>query len=283
MRAASSGMDTLDRPGRPQRNVPAYLEIIRGRLRIAVTYRQNAAFLLAAVVMQIFILRVVWTSLYGETEVVNDVNLSSMLVYLTIANLQNWALQDPSVSSYIHSRVREGQVAFDLLRPAGFVPQMLAHLVGSSLAMVLFAVAALPVVALAGTLGPPVSAAAFATWLVSLLCAYLVALLLNLILGMVAFWTMEITGIGVLYYLVNQFFAGALVPLDFFPEGLGVLARLLPFQATTYTPVAIYVGRITGTDALLAIGVQVVWIAVLVLFARLLWRAAVRRVIVQGG
>ncbi|WP_306371575.1 ABC-2 family transporter protein [Nocardiopsis sp. CC223A] len=259
------------------------MEIIRGRLRIAVTYRQNAAFLLAAVVMQIFILRVVWTSLYGETEVVNDVNLSSMLVYLTIANLQNWALQDPSVSSYIHSRVREGQVAFDLLRPAGFVPQMLAHLVGSSLAMVLFAVAALPVVALAGTLGPPVSAAAFATWLVSLLCAYLVALLLNLILGMVAFWTMEITGIGVLYYLVNQFFAGALVPLDFFPEGLGVLARLLPFQATTYTPVAIYVGRITGTDALLAIGVQVVWIAVLVLFARLLWRAAVRRVIVQGG
>jgi ABC-2 type transport system permease protein len=190
---------TARRPGRALfRNGPAYLQIIRGRLRTTVTYRQNVAFMLAVVIVQIFILRKVWTALYGGAGVVDGVPLDDVLVYLTIANLQNWAMQDSTVSAYIYSRVREGQVAFDLLRPAGFIPQMLAHLVGASIAMVFFAVAALPVVAVIGTLGAPASAAALGYWLLSLLCGFGVAILLNLIIGMIAFWTMEITGLTML-------------------------------------------------------------------------------------
>ncbi|MFE7622476.1 ABC transporter permease [Streptomyces sp. NPDC057509] len=265
------------------RNAPAYAQIIRGRLRTAVVYRQNAAFLLAVVIVQTYILRKVWTTLYDGAAEVDGVALQSLLVYLTLANLQNWALQDPSVGSYMYGRIREGQVAFDLLRPPGFVPQMLAHLCGSSLAMLLFAVAALPVVAFAGALGPPASAMALGYWLVSLVCGYAVAILLNLIIGMVAFWTMEINGVTVLYYLINQFLAGALVPLSFFPDVLRHLADLLPFQATTYTPVAIYVGQIAEDRAARAIGIQILWVVLLALLARRIWKAALHRVVVQGG
>jgi ABC-2 type transport system permease protein len=42
-------------------------------------------------------------------------------------------------------------------------------------------------------------------------------------------------------------------------------------------------GRITGTAALLAVAVQVCWLAAVVLLGRLMLRRATRRLVVQGG
>jgi len=265
------------------RDLPAYLQIIRGRLKTAVTYRQNVFFLVAIVVVQIFMLRKVWSALYAGHQIVNGMTLHSLLVYLTIANLQNWVLQDTTISRYMYDRVREGQVAFDLVRPVGFVPQMFAHLVGSSFSSMLFAIVALPFVALAGTLDGPAGASAAGLYALSLACGYVITMMLTLMLGMIAFWTMEIAGLTMLYFLVNQFLAGALVPVSLFPGALRVAAEILPFQATTYAPVAIYVGKLQGSQAMQAIGVQVVWIVLLCLGAHVMWRRALRRVVVQGG
>ncbi|MFJ6246454.1 MULTISPECIES: ABC transporter permease [unclassified Streptomyces] len=267
----------------PLRNLPAYLQIIRGRLRVALAYRQNAFFMLAVVIVQIFVLRKVWTALYGGADVVKGVALADVLVYLTIANLQNWAMQDSAVGSHLYSLVREGRIAFDILRPAGFVQQMLAHLVGGTLSMVLFATAALPLVALVGTLGPPASLTAFGYWLPSLLVAFGISMLLNLIVGLGAFWTTEFGAFGMLYTLVSQFLAGVLVPLYFFPDWLRTVAEVLPFQAMTFTPVAIYGGQLSGGEAIRAIGVQLFWAALLAGAVRLIWSRALHRVVVQGG
>jgi ABC-2 type transport system permease protein len=265
------------------RDVPAYLQIVKSRLKTAVTYRQNVFFLLLIVVVQIFVLRKVWTALYQGHTVVDGLTLHALLVYLTIANLQNWVLQDPTVSMYMYGRIREGQVAFDLVRPVGFVPQMFAHLAGSSFSTALFALAALPVIAFAGVLGGPASTTALALYLMSFVLGYVITTLLTLMVGMIAFWTMEIGGLTLLYYLVNQFFAGALVPVSIFPGPLRILAELLPFQATTYAPVAIYVGRLTGSDALKAIGIQTVWVVLLGFASWAMWRRALHHVVVQGG
>ena len=48
-------------------------------------------------------------------------------------------------------------MAFDLVRPTGFVPQMFAHLVGSGFATLIFGLVAVPFTFFAGTLGAPAS------------------------------------------------------------------------------------------------------------------------------
>jgi len=265
------------------RDAPAYWQIVRSRIRTAVEYRQNTASLLVVVVIQVFILCKVWSALYDGQATVGGMPLHSLLAYLTLASLQNWVLADTTVARYIYTRIREGQVVFDLMRPVGYVPQMLAHLTGASIATSLSALVALPFVALAGTLTAPVSLAAAGLYAVSLLAGYAIALLLTLLVSLVAFWTMEIAGLTMLYSLVNQFFAGALVPLGFFPAPLRIIAELLPFQATTYAPVEIYVGRLGGVAALRTIGLQLAWIVFLGLVSRFMWRRAARRTVIQGG
>ena len=85
---------------------------------------------------------------------------------------------------------------------------------------------------------------------------YLITMLLTLMLGMIAFWTMEIPALTMLYSLINQFFGGALVPSRCFP-GAGDYGRHTAFPGNDSTRQwhlrrAISVGR----DALVAIGVQ---------------------------
>jgi ABC-2 type transport system permease protein len=265
------------------RDVPAYRQIIHARIRTSLMYRQNAFLLLAVAIVQIFILRKVWTALYRGQGSVDGLTIHAMIVYLSIACLQNWVMQDPTVPLYMYERIREGKVAFDLIRPVGFIPQMFAQLAGSAVGAVMFTACALPIVAFAGALSLPASARAGGLYVVSLLAGYTVTMMLTLILGLIAFWTLEISGLTMLYILVGQFFAGALVPIPFFPGPLRVIADLLPFQATTYTPVAIYVGRLTGTPALQAIAVQLAWTAVLGLVAKAIWSRTLHRVVVQGG
>jgi ABC-2 type transport system permease protein len=279
--AAPAGREPLSRS--PWRDVPAYRQIISSRLRTTLAYRQNVFFLLAILVLQIFILRKVWTALYQGHTTVDGLTLHAMLVYITLANLQNWVLQDPTVSFYMYNRVREGQVAFDLVRPVWFVPQMFAHLVGSSFATVIFGLVALPFIFFAGTLGAPASPTALLLYLASFVLAYVIMTLLTLMLGMIAFWTTEISGLEMLYRLVNQFFAGALVPVSLFPGAIRIIADVLPFQATTYTPVALYVGRVRGADALGALGVQAGWVVLLIVASWAMWQRALHRVVVQGG
>jgi ABC-type uncharacterized transport system permease subunit len=267
----------------PWRNLPALGAIVRGRLQVAAAYRLNTLFLLAGSVLQIFILRRIWTALYAGTATVDGLSLHAMLVYLTIANLQTWVLQDQTVSRYLYRRVRDGQVVFDVTRPVGFVPQMLAHLAGANLANTLVALIALPFAAFVGALGSPASAQAFGLYLVSLCGGYAITSLLTLLVGMAAFWSPETSGFALLYTLIFQFFAGALVPVPLFPGVLRIIADALPFQAAAYSPVAIYVGSSDGAAALRAIGIQGIWIVVLAAVTRLVWRAAARRLVVQGG
>lgn len=255
------------------------------RLRTAAmfAYRNTMLLFLGVSIVQIFMLKKVWGALYAARPGVLAIPLADLIVYLTIANLIVWSFPTHTVSQYLRERIREGSVVFDLVRPVGFVPQMVAQLVGALGGALLIIVIALPVVALAGSLSLPAGAQAAGMFAVSLLCAYGIAGLLSMMLSMVAFWTLEIDGLTMLYVLVASFLSGALVPVAVFPGALRTVVEWLPFQATTYVPASIYVGSLAGSEAWRAIGLQLAWVVILGLAAALMWRRAMRRVVVQGG
>ncbi|MFE3383390.1 ABC transporter permease, partial [Streptomyces anulatus] len=200
----------------------------------------------------------------------------------TLTTLQ-YQLVSPWRSSPIDQRVREGKVAVDLLRPVGFSGQMLAGQLGWASAAVPVLLVALPFALLIGAGRAPASTAAGFAYPVALLGALLVNQLLGLLLGMVSFWTLEVSGALMAYRFVAQFFSGALVPLWFMPGPVRAAAEWLPFQATAYTPAAVYLGRIEGLGIVAALGVQLAWIGALGALAAFVWRRARRRVMSQGG
>jgi ABC-2 type transport system permease protein len=57
----------------------------------------------------------------------------------------------------------------------------------------------------------------------------------------------------------------------------------LPFAAVYSTPLLIYLGTIPPSRYLAAFALQLGWFAAFAALAAVIWRAAQRRVVVQGG
>jgi ABC-2 type transport system permease protein len=74
-----------------------------------------------------------------------------------------------------------------------------------------------------------------------------------------------------------------MVPLWLFPGLIGALAEALPFKSIFYIPMSIYIGRFAGAAVVTAIGFQLLWLGLLILFSRWVWSRVHARLVIQGG
>ncbi|HYH12047.1 MAG TPA: ABC-2 family transporter protein [Thermomicrobiales bacterium] len=263
-------------------NLPAWMELARANMRLQYVYRFNILVGILMTAITIYLLTLVWRAAYSGEGDVGGVGLEQMLVYLTIANLQLYFLR-PYVASDIQSRIREGQIGFDVSRPVSYPSQLFARATGDMIGLIPMVIVALPVAFIVGELRLPSTAGNGVAYLVSLLVAWVVAVELNMLIGLVSFWTLEMTGFQMVYTLIGNFATGALIPLWFMPDVLRVIVQLLPFQAIAYIPVSIYVGEPATGGVLSALGLQLFWAAALVVVIRWVWSHAFRHTVIQGG
>lgn len=120
-------------------------------------------------------------------------------------------------------------------------------------------------------------------FLVSVTLGFLVLISFSMLIYISAFYTISSIGIRILATSVIEFFAGAIIPIPFFPEALQPMMYALPFASMQNTPFLIYTGQISGGEILKSIVLQLIWLAVLILIGRLLMKRALKKVIVQGG
>lgn len=260
---------------------PAWWALIRLSARSFYAYRFQSLVWCFSIMIQLYLLRVVWVGVYGSRESVLGVSSQTLLVYLTISALHRFFF--PTIIDYrIQERVTSGRVALDLVRPFSFLRQMIAMQVGSTAGVLPLLVVIVPLAMLVGSLDFP-GVENFLLYMLSLALATVVNLLIWIHVGMLSFWFLNVNGIRVMLKVCSDFLAGALVPLWFMPGGLRFALELLPFQATTFLPASIYAGQLGRIETLKPLGIQVIWILILIPTSRLVWSRAQRRIVIQGG
>jgi ABC-2 type transport system permease protein len=129
----------------------------------------------------------------------------------------------------------------------------------------------------------PANAWAVGGFLVSSLFSFAILWLMSAMVGMVSFWVAELGNLGMVKDAFVRMLSGSLVPLWFFPAGVQNISEWLPFQYTYQTPIGIYIGMTSASDAVKAIGIQGLWIGILSLLLAWIWKRARSKVMVQGG
>ncbi|MEV7969819.1 ABC-2 family transporter protein [Sphaerisporangium sp. NPDC088356] len=178
-------------------------------------------------------------------------------------------------------RVRTGDIALDLVRPASLQMWTLADDLGR--ATFLFFVRSIPP-AIVGALlfgihlpGNPVTWAAF---LVSMVLGVIVSFGLRYLVALSSCWVVDERGLQSLSLVMATFFSGMILPLVLFPGWLGTLAQALPWAAMVQVPADVYLGK---RDLLGALAFQAVWAAVVLGAGALATRSARHKVVIQGG
>ncbi len=260
---------------------PGLRDILRMGIRRVYAYRMFTYLGVLQVFLQLVLLRAIWEAVYDDRAAVDGVPIERMITYLSVVGLINFMIF-PGISREIGRRIEQGQVAVDMVRPVGFVRQMLALELGDSVGRWLLLVVVIPGLVLLGSLAPP-SPVASILFLVSLTLAYAVSVSMWLLVGLSGFWLMQVSGMNGLIGMTSSFLAGSMIPIWFMPGPLRVVVEWLPFQAITYLPASIWVGQATGVEIGRALGVQAFWVVVMGALAAWVWRRAQRHIVIQGG
>ncbi|MGW2492516.1 ABC transporter permease [Streptomyces sp. NPDC001606] len=202
-------------------------------------------------------------------------------VWLGQAFLSTLAIGGGGVEGELMERIRTGDVAIDLYRPADLqlwwlatdLGRALFQLLGRGVVPFLFGALCFPMYL-------PRDAGTWIAFLVAVLLAMIVGFGLRYLVALSAFWLMDGMGVTQMSWLLGYFCSGMLLPLNIFPGTLGEVVRLLPWSSLLQAPAQILLGH---ADPLGTYLFQGAWAVVLLGAGRLLQSAATRRVVVQGG
>ncbi len=238
--------------------------------------------------VQVFIQASLWDAIFrSSTEAtLRGFDRSSILVYVVMAWFTG-QLVHSGVEWTVSNEIRGGQIAINLIRPLNFFSRLLAEAGGNILINFLSVVLPawitlqfLLVYGLSSTVAP---LANMALYLLSLVMAFALSFLFNFLFSLTTFYVTYFWGFAMLKFALVRLMTGELIPLVFFPAGFGKILAWLPFAGMASTPISLYLGSVSGSEALRLLGIQAAWVLILFILVRLAWKKAVRRLTVMGG
>ena len=257
--------------------------LIQSHLQVQLAYRDELISGWAQVFVEIVIFRRLWTALYMGRETIAGVSLPQAMTYAVINSivtrlLSSWIIED------VNGKIRSGDIVVDIARPVGLGRLMCFQAVGEGLAVLI--TVSLPMALLVHLLWGlvlPTSVLVWCVFLLSFVCGFFTLFLIDYMIGLSAFWFTEVSGFYWSKGSIIAVLGGTYLPLWIYPPALVRVLEWLPFRGISYTPLAILVGKIDMIEVPSALGIQLVWLLILLWMSRRIYNAAVNKLVVQGG
>ena len=264
-----------------------YLSFFRLKFTMGLQYRAAA---LAGIVTQFawgFLEVMVYQAFYQAQPEAFPMTMSATASYIWmqqafLALFATWMMDND-----IFDAIARGNISYSLCRPIRIYNMWFSQ---STAARVSRAVLrCLPILIVAAFLpepygmAKPASAWHFGLFVVTLILGLLVTVAFSMLVYVLTFFTISPQGVRIVFTSMVEFFAGAIIPLPFFPPGWQSVLELLPFASMQNVPLRIYSGSMSGAQMERAVALQLVWLAVLVMLGSGLSRLAEKKVTIQGG
>ena len=267
--------------------------IFRISLEERLTYRGDFALgtlmRFLPIITQIFLWRAVFESVINApsgSASIAGYSFHDMVAYYLLSMLARAFSSMPGLSSVVAKQIREGEIKKFLVQPIDLVGFMLLSRVAHKVAY--YSVSALPFALVFFlcrgyfTQGFP-GASVFTAFVLSLIFAFLLGYFLDLCIGLIGFWFLEVSSLLFVYMLLNFFLSGHMFPLDMLNEPWSTIVNYLPFKYLAYFPAAIFLGKVPSENLWWEVGVEACWLVGLIAVSRLLYARGVRRYSGYGG
>ena len=254
------------------------------RLQYRVSAMVNSSVTIFYGFLQIAIFTVFFT--FGDASGA-AITLEQTISYIWLAQILYGVLNNIGIDADLREKIIDGNVALELCRPLDLYSHWFAQVAAERLGGGFWRMAVTLLISLiaptAFRLSPPDSASGFVLFLISvcgafLLCAAFSMLLTAIRLGLT--W-----GDGPIYMIVLTclILNGGFFPLQLWPDFLQGLLLYQPFAGILDIPLRLYIGSMPPTDALWAIGLQLVWTVIFIVSGKILMGRKLSHLIVQGS
>ncbi|MCU0719591.1 MAG: ABC-2 family transporter protein [Pirellula sp.] len=217
---------------------------------------------------------------------ISGYSFRDMVAYYLLTTVGRAFSSMPGLSSYVATRIRDGEIKKFLVQPVDFLSFLFWSRVAHKLAY--YTVAILPfalVFFLCRSFFTELSISPM-TWtifLLSLPLSFALGFYLETCLGLVGFWMLEVSSLLFVYMLFQFFLSGHMFPLDILPQPWGEIVGYLPVKYLAYFPAAVLLGKVTGAKLFFDFGMLVFWVVFFFGLSRFLYACGLRRYSGYGG
>ena len=257
-----------------------YLYFYTVSLEEFVAYRASLFFEFFGLLIKSMLIFSFWTFFIENSEQVGFSTNINFLTYVIVAAIL------PSVISsdagiQLGKKILSGDIATDLIKPYNVVLMLATKSLFFSLfKVILFLVPILALFKVFNLIDFSISSIPF--FAVSLFFATITMLIIYLLIGLISFWTENWWGIKLLFDGIITFLSGAIIPLSLFPAYFQSINSFLPFQYTVYVPANVLVFGLNESFTQ-SIFIQLLWIICLLLVFNLIWKFALKKLVIFGG
>ena len=212
-------------------------------------------------------------------DVINGLTVQDMLWYLMMA--ETIELGRPPLARTISENVKDGSIAYLLNKPYDFMLYQFSTAMGETIfrAMMNAIFGGIVVWFLVGAPARPIG---FLIAIPAVIGAWVLHFCINAMIGLLAFVVEDVSAFTWIYQKLAFIFGGMLIPLDFYPQWLQLVAKALPFSSTIYGPARLFV---TPSPQLFmnVMLLQISWIVILGLSLTVIYRRGLTQLTINGG
>lgn len=234
------------------------------------------------IVIIMFIFVQLWSAVYESqgTAEIAGLTLANTIWYFLLAEVME--LGKIRHDETITAEVKDGSVAYTLTRPYNYLAYHFFNGLGATvIKMILIFLLGMPIVIhYAGM--PTLRLAHVPFVLLVATLAIVIDFLVFSIIGLLAFVTEDTFSFRLIYQKFTFILGGLMIPLDFLPAWLQPVARVLPFNLTTYAPAKLFVA-FTWEQFWQVLALQGIWIAIIGFVLWRQYRWATRHLAINGG
>lgn len=218
--------------------------------------------------------------------IIGTLTLKQVVSYAWLTQVL-FVMQPMSIDSEILNKITSGDVGIEMCRPLDLYFHWFSKTAASRLTPLLWRGS---IVLIVGMLMPasyrlsiPASFPGFLCMLLSILSALLLCTsyaMLTCIVRLNITWGDGPTSIMMLIGIV---LSGGYLPLQLWPKFMQGFLLIQPFAGYLDIPLRFYIGTMLPKDVFLAIGLQLIWVAIFIITGRMLMSRKLKTIIVQGG
>jgi ABC-2 type transport system permease protein len=268
-----------------------YWVILSTRTQEDMAYRANyvfgAIFRFLPLVTTIFL----WYAVYearktGGTDLsINGMSYEDMIAYYALMYVARGFSSVPGTMTDISKDIKDGLLNRYLIKPINYLWYQVMYRLAHKLVFWYVALFTFPPIffLMRQYFSHRPTLWEWVAFVCSLVIAFAIGILFCSIIGMLAFWFLEISTFLFVVMMLEFFLSGHLIPLNILPAWLQPFLTWSPFGYEGYWPCVILMGKVPQNDlpGLLAVGVG--WVLIFYVISRVVWKMGLKRYSAVGG
>lgn len=260
-----------------------YFQIIKSTWEEYMTYRLNFVLWRVRWVLQRLVVYFLWWAIFSGREEFFGYSQAMILTYVLLTSIVGSVVLS-TMTVEIGNSINRGDLSNFLIRPMSFLRYYIARDAGDKLLNIGFSIVEIALLVI--LLRPQIYFQSDPVILLLTVLAIVIGMILyfffSLTLSYIGFWSPDIWAPRFISFVVSEFFAGGLFPLDILPQPLYLASISLPFSYFLYYPIKVYLGQLSSLELLGGFAVGTFWMFGFWFISNLLWRRGLKVYTAQG-